>query len=281
MRRSLLFIPANNPGMLQNATLFSADSVIFDLEDAVSLSDKDSARILLKNFLEKFSFDIEVVVRINGLDTNLFMDDLNEIITEKINTVMVPKARISDLIKLDLILENIEQSKKIYKKIKIIPIIELASSLLEVEEIAKLDRVDGVLLGAEDLASDLEIERTSSGEELLYPRSKIAYACRALKKDAIDTPFTDTLSDEGLTIDSLTAKRLGLNAKAAIHPNQVRFINQVFSPSPKQIEHALRVIKAETESSKGAFSLDGKMIDKPIIERSKKVIEKAKKYDLI
>lgn len=280
MRRSCLFIPANNPGMLQNSNLFSADAVIFDLEDAVSVSEKDSARILLKNFLNTFPLDVEVIIRINGLDTEFYQDDIEQIVDEKIDCIMLPKAKVADVTKLNLLLEAIEFTNKFKKHIKIIPIIELAESVLQVEEIVKLPRVDGILLGAEDLSSDLQIERTKTSEEITYPRSKIAYACHALKIDAIDTPFTDVVDNEGLRIDANNAKKLGMNAKAAIHPNQISVINEVFSPSQKQIDYAMKVLKA-AESNQGAFSLDGKMVDKPIIERSQKVIEKAKKYDLL
>lgn len=280
MRRSCLFIPANNPGMLQNASLFSADTVIFDLEDAVSVKEKDSARILLKNYLNSFSLDVEVMIRINGLDTPFFLEDLNEFICDEVDTIMLPKASIETITKLNLMIDNIMQSNNFNKDVKIVPIIELAASLLEVEEIVKMKRIDGILLGAEDLSSDMEIERTKTGEEIAYPRARIAFACHAHKIDAIDTPFTDVIDNEGLNKDALVARNLGMNAKAAIHPNQVAIINEVFSPSQKQIEYAQKVLIA-AETNKGAFSLDGKMVDKPIIERSQKVIAKAKKFDLL
>lgn len=280
MRRSLLFIPANNPGMLQNSNVFKADSVIFDLEDAVSINQKDSARILLKNFLDSFALDVEVVIRINDLDTPYFLDDLDTILSDKVDTIMLPKASKIHLKRLDEILSNFEKAKKIKKKIKIIPIIELASSVLEVDQIASLPRIDGVLLGAEDLSSDMEFERTLVGDEILYPRAKIAYACKAYGIDAIDTPFTDVHNLDGLIKDCLRAKNLGMNAKSAIHPNQISTINQTFQPTAKQIENALK-IEIAAKNNKGVFSLDGKMIDKPIIERSKKILEKARKYDLL
>jgi citrate lyase subunit beta/citryl-CoA lyase len=280
MRRSLLFIPASRPGMLQNSEIFNADAIIFDLEDAVSSDEKDSARTLLQNFLQEFNHNYEVIVRINGIDHLNGLLDLETIISSKIDTIMLPKARIASVKKLSEILTNFEKASKINKTIKIIPLIELAASVLEVEEIVGLPRVDGILLGAEDLTNDLEIERTKSGEEILYPRSRVAYACRAAGIDAVDTPFTDVLDDNGLYEDCIRAKSLGMTAKSAIHPNQVRFINEIFSPNQIQIEKALKIIEAAKNNS-GVFSLDGKMIDKPIIERSQKIIEKAKKYNLL
>ncbi|MDD4000340.1 MAG: CoA ester lyase, partial [Bacilli bacterium] len=235
---------------------------------------------LLANFLNVFNHDYEVIVRINEIDHLNGLLDLEAIISNHLDTIMLPKARKTSIKKLAELLNNFEKTRNIRRPIKIIPLIELAVSLLEVEEIVSLPRVDGILLGAEDLTNDLEIERTKVGEEIFYPRSKIAYACRASGIDAIDTPFTDVLDEEGLYQDALKAKALGMTAKAAIHPNQIRYLNEVFSPSQKQIEKALKIMEA-AKNNTGVFSLDGKMVDKPIIERSQKIIEKAKRYQLL
>ena len=282
MRRSLLFIPGNIPGMLQTADIFEADSVIFDLEDAISITEKDSARTLLKHFLETFHLNIEVIIRINGMDTEFFIEDLEYILTDAIDAIMLPKANVNDIIKLDQLIKEFEVKRNLKKNIKIIPIIELASSLLEVEEIVKQNRIDGVLLGAEDLTSDMEVERTKNALEIYYPRARIALACISKKIDAIDTPFTNVLDDEGLIEDCKLAKNIGLNAKACIHPNQVECVNNFFSPTSKQIEYALRIIEASKKNEGlGVFSLDGKMIDKPIISRAEKILSKAKKFGLL
>ena len=156
MRRSLLFIPSNNPAMLQNADIFGADSVIFDLEDAVNITEKDNARNLLYYYLNAHKdLPMEVVVRINGLDTKYHKEDLEKIVSDNIDTIMLPKATIEYVNELDKLLTEIESQKKMSKKIKVLPIIELAISVLQVETIASLNRVDGILLGAEDLTSEI------------------------------------------------------------------------------------------------------------------------------
>lgn len=266
--------------MMQNADVFEADGVIFDLEDAVALSEKDSARILLRNFLQEFKLNFEVIVRINALDHINGLLDLEAIVSSSVDAIMLPKADILTVKKLGELLDNFEKARNINKTIKIIPLIELTKSVLQAEEIAALPRVDGILLGAEDLSSDMEVERTKTGDEIFYPRAKIALACRANGIDSIDTPFTDVNDDEGLCNDAKKAKGLGFTGKAAIHPNQIRYINEIFSPTEKQIAWALKVLEAAKQNS-GAFSLDGKMIDKPIIERSEKIIEKARRCNLI
>jgi citrate lyase subunit beta/citryl-CoA lyase len=285
MRRSLLFMPGNNPAMLQNSDIFDSDAVIYDLEDAVSVTEKDSARILVSQFLKtKSQFPMEVVIRINGLDTEFYMDDLLAVLSNKIDTIMLPKASVKDLILLDEILTKLERERALTKRIHIIPIIELASSVLEIEEIVKQNRVNGVLLGAEDLTSDLDVQRTKQGDEILYPRMRLAIACAAYKIDSIDTPFTDTADEDGLLTDCKKALGLGFTSKSAIHPSQVGVINDIFVPSPEKIKWALRVQSATQEAEKkglGVFSLDGKMVDKPVIQRANKILEKAKRYHLI
>lgn len=285
MRRSLLFIPSNNPGMLQNADVFGSDSVIFDLEDAVNVTEKDNARNLLYYYLQEHSnLNMEVVVRINGLDTDYYKDDLEMIVSDNIDSIMLPKARVKELKELDSLLTELEERKKLTKRIKVLPIIELAISVLEVDEIASLPRIDGILLGAEDLSSDLEVERTKEGKEIEYARCKVAMACKAYQIDAIDTPFTDVNDNEGLKKDCLNCKVLGMNAKAAIHPNQIDIINDSFLPTQKLITWAKRVMIATEEANKkgiGAFSLDGKMVDKPVIERAMKILKKAERFNAL
>ena len=285
MRRSLLFIPSNNPAMLQNADIFGADSVIFDLEDAVNITEKDNARNLLHYYLKAHNnLPMEVVVRINGLDTEYYKEDLEKIVSDNIDTIMIPKATIEYVNQLDELLTEIEAKKQMSKKIKVLPIIELAYSVLQVETIAGLNRVDGILLGAEDLTSDMEVTRTKEGLEIEYPRARVAMACKAYKIDAIDTPFTDVTDNNALKIDALHAMQLGMNCKAAIHPNQLDTINEVFMPSEKQIIWASRVMKANEDANAkglGVFSLDGKMVDKPVLDRARKILAKAKKFGAI
>lgn len=279
MRRSLLFIPGNNPGMLQSSDVFEADAVIFDLEDAVSGTEKDSTRFLVTSYLKNYSPSLEVIVRINGFDTPFYLEDLKALfMLDNLNTIMLPKARVEDLLQLS---EMIKNNKK---DIKIIPIIEQAISLIEVDQIAKMELVDGILLGAEDFTKDLEVTRTKEGVEIFYARNRIVTACKAYKIDAIDTPFTDTTDNVGLTKDTRFAKSIGMNAKSAIHPNQIETINQIFTPTTKEVDYAKRVLMARDEAfakGLGVFSLDGKMVDKPVIERAEKVLEKAKKFGVL
>lgn len=274
MSRSYLFIPGNNPNMLQNLDVFNADAVIIDFEDSVISYDKDCARDLVENFLKKYNFEnLEIYIRINDFESNDFLKDVQSTLDLNINGYVLPKA----------MPESIDELNKLIgtKGKTIIPIIESPLALLFVREIASKDNLHGILLGAEDFTKELNVPRTLEASEIFYARSIISIACNAFNIDSIDTPFTNTDDISNLRVDSLKAKQLGFTSKSSIHPNHVETINQVFAPSKSEIENALRIVtKAKTEL-KGAFSLDGKMVDLPIIKKAEKTIETAKKYNLL
>lgn len=287
LRRTMLFIPGNNPGMLQNAGILGADSVILCLEDAVSIAEKDTARILVRNAIKSINFyNSEIVVRINPLSTEFGSEDVLEIASVKPHGLMVPKATEEDMATVDGMLSKIEEEKGFEKgSIKLFPLIETAYGLENVYNIIKSSsRNVGVLLGAEDLTADLGIKRTKVGEEIFYARSKVAAACRALRVDAIDTPFTDLDDMESFINDINKAKSLGMTGKAAINPRQIDTIHDVLAPTEGEIKHAKRVMEATEEAKKegkGVFSLDGKMVDAPIIARAETVIKKAELAGLL
>ncbi|BCR35273.1 HpcH/HpaI aldolase/citrate lyase family protein [Mariniplasma anaerobium] len=274
MRKSLLFIPANHPAMLQNADIFESDSVIFDLEDGVHLTEKDAAKDLLISFLDTFKLsDLEIIIRINKIT------DLKEIMHEQIDTILLPKADQKSLLLLDQTLTTLEKKFKLKKKIGIIALIETPESVLNALDIAKQKRVNGLLLGAEDLATYLGVSRTLEGHEIEFARNMVIYAAKTYQIDAIDTPFVNTNDLSGLKQDTLYAKSLGMSGKACIHPNQIDLINTLFLPSIEDIKYAQKILLAKEKADQeglGAFSVDGKMIDQPIIKRAQNIIEKSK-----
>jgi citrate lyase subunit beta/citryl-CoA lyase len=287
LRRTMLFMPGNNPGMLQNAGILGADSIILDLEDAVSLTEKDSARILVREAIKNVDYsDVEVTVRINPLTTEFAHEDIDVIARVKPDALMVPKATEEELMEVHSILDKIEEEEGFEKgSIKLIPLVESAYGVENVYNIIKAsNRVAAILLGGEDLTSDLGIKRTKEGDEIFYARNKVAVACRAMKVDSIDTPFTDTNDYEGLEKDTRKAKSLGMTGKASINPRQIDTIHSVYAPTKEEIRHAERVLNAMEEAEKegkGVFSLDGKMVDAPIINRAKTTIDLAKTLGLI
>ncbi|MDR3215282.1 MAG: HpcH/HpaI aldolase/citrate lyase family protein [Bacilli bacterium] len=276
--RSALFIPANNPGMVQTAHLLGSDAIIFDLEDAISLNQKDSARELLKAGFEFFQKDEVIrIVRINPMDSPYFNDDIAMVKSFNIDYIMLAKASISSVKALAEALSD--------TNIKIIALIESANGVLNLKDILSASPlVEGMLFGAEDFALDMQIERTKQSDEILMARQQIALTCKALNKFCFDTPFTDTEDFEMLNVDIKKAKAFGFTGKACINPRQVKYVNAVFTPTIKEIEYAQEVIfaaKKAQEEGLGVFSLNGKMVDAPIINRSQLVLENALKAGVI
>lgn len=287
LRRTMLFMPGNNPGMLQNAPILGADAVILDLEDAVSLTEKDAARELVKGAIKTVDYSkVELVVRINPLDTEFGPTDLEAMARVKPDTILVPKATREQLIEADAIITKIEEEEGFEKgSINLFGLIETAYGLETVYDVATATpRLVGLLLGAEDLTSDFGIKRTKESEEISYARNRFSAACRAAKIDAIDTPFTDTNDYEGLRLDTMKAKSIGFTGKASINPRQVDTIHSVFNPTEDEIKYAINVLEARDEAfakGLGVFSLNGKMIDAPVINRAITTVELAKRLGLI
>jgi len=287
LRRSMLFMPGNNPGMLQTAEVFGSDSIILDLEDAVSLGEKDAARILIKGALKTFNYGTtEVVIRINPFSTPYALEDIDVMARLKPNAILLPKATPEDMKQLDEMLMKIEKEEGFEaESIRIHALVETTYGVETVYETIKMSsRVDSVCLGGEDLAADLGVARTKDSEELFYARTKVVNACKALKIDAIDTPFTDTDDEAGLLADTIHAKKLGFTGKLSINPRQINTIHKVYSPTADEISWANRVMYAKDEAEKeglGVFSLDGKMIDAPVISRAMNTLNTARVIGLV
>ena len=282
MRRSMLFLPGNTPNIIVNGDALGADNVILDLEDAVSPDQKDAARILVRNAIKAIGFDnVELTVRINSLDTPYWKDDLEEIVPLSPDLIMLTKVNSAqDVLTLDAAIAGIEKKCGLDAgTVKLIPLIETAQGLENAASIAAAcPRVAAIFLGAEDLTADLRCPRTKEGTEIFYARSRMVSAARAAGVDVYDTPFTDVNDDEGIRIDAEFAKGLGFTGKASISPRHVGVINEVFSPTQKDIDYAYEVMEAiriGKEQGKGAVSLHGKMIDAPIVARAQQTIDMA------
>lgn len=287
LRRTMLFMPGNNPGMLQNAPILGADSVILDLEDAVSLTEKDAARALVCGAIKNLDYSqVELVVRINPLDTEFGPTDLEEIAKVKPDTILVPKATEEQIKEAEGIISRVEEEQGFEKgSIKLFGLIETAYGLETVYDVAiSSDRLEGLLLGAEDLTSDFGIKRTKESDEIFYARSRFSAACRAARIDAVDTPFTDTNDYEALELDTQKAKNIAFTGKSAINPRQIDTIHSVFNPTEEEIKYAVRVLEARDEAfakGLGVFSLNGKMVDAPVINRATTTVELAKTLGII
>jgi len=226
MRRSMLFIPGNTPNLLMNGDVLGADSIILDLEDAVSPAEKDSARILVRNALKSLHYKgCEIIIRINPVETDYWMKDLDEIIPLKPNMIMPPKVSgAQDVKTVSEYIAKLEEKCGFEKNtVKLIPLIETAMGVENAFQIASADeRVAAMFLGGEDLTADLRCKRTKEGNEIFYARTRLVCAARACGIDVYDTPFTDVDDIEGLYTDASFAKSLGFSGKASISKASTR-----------------------------------------------------------
>lgn len=287
MRRTMLFLPGNTPNILQNGDALGSDAVIFDLEDAVAPDQKDSARILVRNTMKYLDFSkVEIIVRINSVDTAFWKKDLETIMPLKPSMIMPPKTSCAqDVLTVDAYMSELEDKLGFERNtVRLIPLIETALGLENAYQIASASkRVAAIFLGGEDMTADLQCKRTKEGAEIEYARSRMVVAARAAGVDVYDTPFTDVNDDEGIRIDAEKAKSLGFTGKSAISPRHVPVINEVFSPSQRDIDYAYEVMEAirvAKEQGRGAIALRGKMIDAPIVNRAKQTIAAAEALGL-
>ena len=287
MRRSMLFLPGNNPNMLINGATLGADAIIFDLEDAVAPAEKDAARILVRNTMQYMDLGrCEKIVRINSVDTAFWKADIDTIAPQKPDLILLPKAACAEDIRLvDGYLTEVETRLGMTQgTIGLMPLIETAMGVENAYTIASAaNRVKALFLGAEDLTADLQCQRTKEGREIEYARTRLVVAARAAGVDVYDTPFTDVNDDEGILTDAKLAKALGFTGKASISPRHVEVINSVFSPTMKEIDYAYEVMDAielAKSQGKGAIALHGKMIDAPIVARAQRTIDMAKALGL-
>jgi citrate lyase subunit beta/citryl-CoA lyase len=230
-RKSILFVSGNNPKMLQDAPIFGSDGVVFDLEQAVAVEEKDSARLLVKEALRFLDYSgVDVIIRINALDSGYGEQDIELIARERPFAVMIPKASPEQITKIESKLAKIELEEGFpAESIKLIPVIETAYALQYVHKIiTSSPRITGVFFNAEGLTADFGMQRTKKGEEIIYARSRIVVACRAEKLNAIDTPFLDSNDYEGLEKDCYRARNMGFTGKAAIDGRQIKIIHDIF-----------------------------------------------------
>lgn len=287
MRRSMLFLPGNNPNMLINGNCLGADAVIFDLEDAVSPAEKDAARILVRNTLRYMDFNgCECIVRINSIDTPYWQDDIRTLLSYKPSLFLLPKTGCAEDVRIaDEFITQAEREMGLEENsVGLMALIETAMGVENSFAIASsCKRMEALFLGAEDLTADLQCKRTKESQEILYARTRLVVAARAAGVQVYDTPFTDVNDDEGIRLDAEAAKAFGFTGKSSISPRHVEVINEVFSPTMAEIEYAYEVMEAialAKQQGKGAIALHGKMIDAPIVSRAEQTIAMAEALGL-
>ena len=279
MYRTMLFVPGNRQRMLQKAPSSAADAVVIDLEDAVPPKEKAAARKLAREAIKAASASSDgpaAWVRVNNVRTGMARADLTAVVRAGLRGVIHPKTeRPQDLRDLDVLLREAEVRNKVRPgDIAVIPLIETPGAVIDLVRIAKaIDRVVALSLGGEDYATALGVAR--SDEALAYARGVIVTTAAALGMTAIDTPYPAIDDEKGLTREAKLAAAMGFAGKYVIHPDQIAPVQKAFSPTREEIAWAERVVAAAMraeKSGRGAVSLDGKMIDAPIVSRARRVL---------
>lgn len=277
-RRSTLYTPGDEPEMMYKSLTTDADAVVFDLEDAVAPAAKERARESTAEVLSETSTEKEVGVRINTFDTGGAVD---------VQVVTGGEAD-PDVVVLPMV-ESVEETTELGTALEsagsdalVTAIVETARGLVNAPAIADSEHVDVLGLGAEDLAAQLGATRTARGDEILYARQHVVTAAASGDVPSLDTVFTDIGDRDGLREDAERAVQFGFDGKIAIHPSQIGPINDAFTPPPSRIEWARKVLEAEreaTDSGKGVFEVDGRMIDPPLIEQARRIVDLAEAAD--
>ncbi len=283
MIRSVLFVPGNRPERIPKAVATGADSVIVDLEDAVPLDEKQKARRAVKEALHQHRHH-KLWVRVNGPDTKWIDGDILAVMSEGIGGIMVPKLETPSQVDgvFDRILKTSEKQNIDLNNIFFVPLVETALSVENVFGIASASvehsRLAMLAFGAADFTADLGINLSYTGEELMYPRARIAVASRAAgARPPLDSPYMIDIKDrDGLKKDAGRARNLGFQGKLCVHPVQVDVVNDVFSPDQAEIDMATRVLaayEAAVKEGKGVVQLDGKLVDPPVVERARQIMQ--------
>ena len=285
LRRSRLYVPGSEPKYFVNAALHGADAIILDLEDSVHASDKDSARLLVRNALRAVDFlQCERMVRINQLPLGL--EDLDEIVPESPDLILIPKVESpSQIVEATARMAQIKGDYGVTRPIWLMPILESALGIENAFAIAQAsDKIVALTIGLEDYTADLGVVKTATGAESLYARQRVVNAAHAAGEQAIDSVFGDVGDMEGLRTWGLQSRALGFEGMGCVHPLQIPVIHDAFAPTAAEIERARKIVAAYNEAQQkglGVVSLGSKMIDPPVVQRALKLMARAQAMGLI
>lgn len=276
-----MFVPGNNPGMMADAHIYGPDSIMLDLEDSVTMAEKDAARLLVHHALKTIDYgDTEMVVRINPLNTPYGKKDVEAVIKAGVDVIRMPKTETADEIReLEEEIIKVETELGCVGRTLIMAAIESTMGVINAYDIATASkRMMGIALGAEDYSANLKTQRTPEGMELLLARQTIVVAARAAGIDALDTVYSNLNDMETFRKEVELIKSLGFDGKSIINPRQIEVVNEVFAPKEKEIQKSLTILAAIKEAEKrgsGVIAVNGKMVDRPVVIRAQRTIDLA------
>lgn len=283
LKRTSLYAPGTNPSFMATVPFFNEDCIVYDLEDAVAISEKDAARFMVYNTVRYHRpKDKYVLIRVNGLDSEFLDDDLECAVRARPDAIRLPKVEFPEQVKkVDERITEIEKDAGIeVGKTKLWCNCESYWGALNCQAICEASpRVEAMAIGAEDYTASMRATRTKEGKEIEYVRNMVLMGCRAAGVEALDVVYSDINDTEGLIRDTQYAKGLGFDGKTVVNPRQIDTVNSIFAPSAKEIKYAKRVMAAIEDGRRrgvGAVTLDGSMIDKPMERRAETTLAQAK-----
>jgi citrate lyase subunit beta/citryl-CoA lyase len=283
----MMYLPGNNPNMLLRGHLFRPDGLILDLEDSVPQKEKDAARILVQKILSWQDFgSCEVSVRVNGMDTEFWREDLEAVasaaaVNPQVDGIRLPKAESAAMASLlDEALSELEEKHGLKAgHFTIFCLLESAKAVWKAFDIATASsRITGITPGGEDLAADLRTSRSAGESELDWIRRMTLVAGRAAGVDVLDTAYPRIHDLEGLREQTAFVRQLGFDGKNVLHPGQIPIIHEVYTPTRQETENSLRILRAAEEAARkgqGAVAVDGKLVDVPVIKRARYLLSLA------
>lgn len=276
-RKAFLYVPGSDLHKIEKAASLGADCVVLDLEDSVAEGNKDDARAIIRSALKTIEFgNSEKVVRVNGFPSGRTLADLEAVLPAGPDAILLPKLeRPEELSRISELIHS-------YESVALLAIVESALGMVNLEAICRLsDQVSclqGLVFGAEDFTADMGATRTPAAIELLYARSRLVMYATAFGLQAIDMVTVNYKDAETLEREALEGAHLGYSGKQIIHPAQIGAAQRIFTPSEKEIDAARRILEESrvfASQGKGAFSIDGVMIDRPVIKRAENVLARA------
>ena len=283
LRRTMMFMNAQKPGLIKDAAIYGADSIMLDLEDAVAENQKDAARYSLYHALKSVDYgDTEVIVRINGLDTPHWREDIRVSVASGADGIRIAKTETAQDVKtVDAAVTAAEEEFGAERgRTLLMAAIESPKGVLNAYEICTASpRLFGIALSGGDYRRCMQVRPTAGGLEMLAARGQMLIAARAAGVQCFDTVFTDLDDEAGFRAEVQQNKDMGFDGKSLINPRQIPIVHEMLAPTPKEIENAeaiLRVYREQSAKGVGVFTLNGKMIDVAFVPGAQRVIDLAK-----
>lgn len=283
LRRTMIFLSAQKPGLIKDPLIYGADSLMLDLEDAVAENQKDAARFSLYHALKTVDYgDTEVIVRINGLDTPHWREDVRVCVAAGADGVRIAKCESAgDVIAVEKAVEAAEEEfHKEKGRTLLMAALESPKGILNAQEIAAAsERMFGIAISGGDLRRTMQVSPVRGGIELNTARGLVVLAARAAGVQCFDTVFTDLNDEEGFRAEVLLDKQMGFDGKSLVNPRQIAAVHEIYAPSEKEITAAEKIVRAVRENSTkgvGVFTVDGKMIDIAFLPGAERTIALAK-----